>query len=83
MPSADQRRCWCPRTTSDYCSDGAQQAALTRLLATIWETLAAAQAKSQAETKASEQAIRTPINPGEAFTFQACQRENGISPAFL
>jgi hypothetical protein len=44
---------------------------------------AAAQAKSQAKTKAAEQAIRTLIKRGEAITFQAVQREASVSHAFL
>ncbi|GAB3971319.1 DUF6262 family protein [Actinoallomurus acanthiterrae] len=44
---------------------------------------AAAQAKSQAKTKAAEQAIRTLVKRGEPITFQAVQREAGVSHAFL
>ncbi|MFH9969678.1 DUF6262 family protein [Streptomyces mirabilis] len=48
------------------------------------QTLGAdAQAKSQAKTKAAEQAIRTLIKRGEPITFQAVQREAGVSHAFL
>ncbi len=44
---------------------------------------AAAKAKSEAKTKATEQAIRALIKRGEAITFQAVQREAGVSHAFL
>ncbi len=44
---------------------------------------AAAKAKSQAKTKDAEQAIRRLIKRGEPVTFQAVQREAGVSHAFL
>ncbi len=44
---------------------------------------AAAKAKSQAKMKTAEQAIRTLIKRGEPITFQAVQREAGVSHAFL
>ena len=44
---------------------------------------AAAQAKSEAKTKAAEQGIRALIKRGEMVTFQAVQREAGVSHAFL
>jgi len=44
---------------------------------------AAAKAKSQAKTNAAEQAIRKLIKKGEPITFQAVQREAGVSHAFL
>lgn len=44
---------------------------------------AAARAKSEAKTKAAEQAICALIKRGEAITFQAVQREAGVSHAFL
>ena len=44
---------------------------------------AAAKAKSQAKTQAAEQAIRTLVKRGEPITFQAVQREAGVSHAFL
>lgn len=44
---------------------------------------AAAKEKSQAKTKAAEQAIRTLIKRGEPITFQAVQREASVSHAFL
>ncbi|MER7772938.1 DUF6262 family protein [Kitasatospora sp. NPDC096140] len=44
---------------------------------------AAAKAKSQAKTQAAEQALRRLIKRGEAITFQAVQREAGVSHAFL
>jgi hypothetical protein len=44
---------------------------------------AAAKAKSQAKTDAAEQAIRRLITRGEPVTFQAVQREAGVSHAFL
>ncbi|MFI2207170.1 DUF6262 family protein [Streptomyces sp. NPDC020192] len=44
---------------------------------------AAAKAKSQAKTKDAEQAIRRLIKRGEPITFQAVQREAGVSHAFL
>jgi hypothetical protein len=44
---------------------------------------AAARAKSQAKTKAAEQAIRALVKRGEPITFQAVQREAGVSHAFL
>ncbi|MDJ0386236.1 DUF6262 family protein [Streptomyces sp. G-G2] len=44
---------------------------------------AAAKAKSQAKTKAAEQAVRTLVKRGEPITFQAVQREAGVSHAFL
>jgi hypothetical protein len=44
---------------------------------------AAAKAKSQAKTQAAEQAIRTLVKRGEAITFQAVQREAGVSHAIL
>ncbi len=44
---------------------------------------AAARAKSQAKTKAAEQAIRALVKRGQPVTFQAVQREAGVSHAFL
>jgi Family of unknown function (DUF6262) len=44
---------------------------------------AAAHAKSQAKTRATEQAIRSLVKRGEPITFQAVQREAGVSHAFL
>jgi hypothetical protein len=44
---------------------------------------AAAKAKSQAKTEAAGQAIRRLIRRGEPVTFQAVQREAGVSHAFL
>lgn len=44
---------------------------------------AAAKAKSQAKTQAAELAIRRLITRGEPITFQAVQREGGVSHAFL
>jgi hypothetical protein len=44
---------------------------------------AAAKAKSEAKTKAAEQGIRALIKRGEPITFQAVQREAGVSHAFL
>jgi uncharacterized protein DUF6262 len=44
---------------------------------------AAAKAKSQAKTEATEKAIRTLVKRGEPITFQAVQREAGVSHAFL
>ncbi len=44
---------------------------------------AAAKAKSEAKTRAAEQAIRTLVKRGEPITFQAVQREAGVSHAFL
>ena len=43
----------------------------------------AARAKSAAKTKAADQAIRALIKRGEPITFQAVQREAGVSHAFL
>jgi hypothetical protein len=43
----------------------------------------AARAKSQAKTKAAEHAIRALVKRGESITFQAVQREAGVSHAFL
>lgn len=43
----------------------------------------AAKAKSQAKTRDTEQAIRRLIKRGESITFQAVQREAGVSHAFL
>ncbi len=43
----------------------------------------AARAKSQAKTKAAEQAIRVLVKRGQPVTFQAVQREAGVSHAFL
>jgi hypothetical protein len=43
----------------------------------------AARAKSAAKTKAADQAIRTLVKRGDAITFQAVQREAGVSHAFL
>lgn len=43
----------------------------------------AAKAKSEAKTKAAEQGLRALIKRGEAVTFQAVQREAGVSHAFL
>ena len=54
--------------------------ARTRRTATL---TAAAKAKSQAKTKAAEQALRTLIKRGEPITFQSVQREAGVSHAFL
>ncbi|GLV88444.1 hypothetical protein Slala03_81330 [Streptomyces lavendulae subsp. lavendulae] len=44
---------------------------------------AAARAKSQAKTEAAEKAIRVLVKRGEPVTFQAVQREGGVSHAFL
>lgn len=44
---------------------------------------AAAKARSEAKTKTAEQAIRTLVKRGEPVTFQAVQREAGVSHAFL
>lgn len=44
---------------------------------------AAAKAKSLAKTRAAEQAIRALLKRGEPITFQAVQREAGVSHAFL
>jgi hypothetical protein len=44
---------------------------------------AAAQAKSRAKTKAAEQAIRILVKRGQLVSFQAVQREAGVSHAFL
>jgi hypothetical protein len=44
---------------------------------------AAAKAKSEAKTKAAEQAIRSLVKRGQPITFQAVQREAGVSHAFL
>jgi hypothetical protein len=44
---------------------------------------AAADAKSQAKTRAAEQAIRALVKRGEPVTFQAIQREAGVSHTFL
>lgn len=43
----------------------------------------AAKVKSQNKTRDTEQAIRRLIKRGEAITFQAVQREAGVSHAFL
>ena len=43
----------------------------------------AAKVKSQNKTRDAEQAIRRLVKRGEAITFQAVQREAGISHAFL
>ena len=44
---------------------------------------AAAKAKSDAKAHAADQAIRRLIKRGEPVTFQAVQREAGVSHAFL
>jgi hypothetical protein len=44
---------------------------------------AAAKAKSEAKTRAAEQGIRALVKRGEPVTFQAVQREAGVSHAFL
>ena len=44
---------------------------------------AAAKAKSEAKTRVAEQAIRALVKRGEPITFQAVQREAGVSHAFL
>jgi predicted Zn-dependent protease len=44
---------------------------------------AAAKAKSEAKTKAAEQSIRSLLKRGQPITFQAVQREAGVSHAFL
>jgi len=44
---------------------------------------AAAKAKSEAKAQAAEQAIRRLVRRGEPVTFQAVQREAGVSHAFL
>lgn len=44
---------------------------------------AAAKAKSQNKTRDAEQAIRCLVKRGEPITFQAVQREAGVSHAFL
>jgi len=43
----------------------------------------AAKAKSENKTRDAEQAIRRLVKRGEAITFQAVQREAGVSHAFL
>lgn len=45
--------------------------------------ITAARARSEAKTKAAEQAIRTLVKRGDAITFQAVQRQAGVSHAFL
>ncbi|MFI6731130.1 DUF6262 family protein [Streptomyces atratus] len=45
--------------------------------------VAAAKAKSQAKTDAAEKAIRALVKRSEPITFQAVQREAGVSHAFL
>lgn len=44
---------------------------------------AAAKAKSEAKTRAAEQGIRALVKRGDPITFQAVQREAGVSHAFL
>jgi hypothetical protein len=44
---------------------------------------AAAKAKSQTKAEAADQAIRRLVRRGEPVTFQAVQREAGVSHAFL
>ena len=44
---------------------------------------AAAKAKSDAKAQAADQAIRRLVRRGEPVTFQAVQREAGVSHAFL
>jgi hypothetical protein len=44
---------------------------------------AAARAKSEAKATAADQAIRRLVKRGEPVTFQAVQREAGVSHAFL
>lgn len=44
---------------------------------------AAAKAKSEAKTRLAEQALRALVKRGEPITFQAVQREAGVSHAFL
>jgi hypothetical protein len=44
---------------------------------------AAAKAKSQAKAEAASQAIRRLVRRGQPITFQAVQREAGVSHAFL
>ena len=44
---------------------------------------AAAKAKSEAKAHATDQAIRRLVRRGEPVTFQAVQREAGVSHAFL
>ena len=44
---------------------------------------AAAKAKSEAKTRAAEQGIRALVKRGEPITFQAVQRQAGVSHAFL
>lgn len=44
---------------------------------------AAAKAKSEAKAYAADQAIRRLVKRGEPVTFQAVQREAGVSHAFL
>jgi hypothetical protein len=44
---------------------------------------AAAKAKSETKAQAADQAIRRLIKRGELITFQAVQREAGVSHAFL
>jgi hypothetical protein len=43
----------------------------------------AARRKSEAKTKAAETAIRTLVKRGKSVTFQAIQREAGVSHSFL
>jgi hypothetical protein len=43
----------------------------------------AAKAKSGAKTKDAEKAIRSLVKRGQPITFQAVQREAGVSHAFL
>ena len=44
---------------------------------------AAAKAKSEAKTKAANEGIRALVKRGEPITFQAVQRQAGVSHAFL
>jgi hypothetical protein len=59
---------------------GVHDDARARRVATL---TAAAKAKSEAKTTAAEQAIRALLKRGEAVTFQAVQRQAGVSHAFL
>ena len=49
----------------------------------ITALIEAAKVKSQNKTRDAEQAIRRLVKRGEAITFQAVQREAGVSHAFL
>jgi hypothetical protein len=72
---------WCLLSPLQTCDKG--NACLTCSVFVTDQTHQDALARQLADTQAAEQAIRALIKRGEPITFQAVQREAGVSHAFL